>query len=61
MTTAVEEPQVEKKEKRPSTAHFKVVPETRAMRDQVRAAAAEFGKTLDRSKPLTRPVLQSIG
>src|SRR5438105_2093577 len=52
------EPQAEKKDKRPNTAAFKVVPETRALRDRVRAAAADFGKGFDRSKPLTRPVLQ---
>jgi geranylgeranyl pyrophosphate synthase len=62
VTTVVEEePKVEKKDKRPSTAHFKVVPETREMRDRVRAEAARFGKNLDRSKPLTRPVLQGMG
>src|SRR5207248_10116304 len=56
-TTAAEVPTV-KKDKRPSTAHFKIVPETRELRDRVRAAAADFGKTLDRSTPLTRPGLQ---
>ena len=56
---AVAEPAVAKKTK-PSTAHLKVVPETRDLRDQVRAAVAEFGKTLDRSKPLTKPVLQAM-
>src|SRR5262249_46561619 len=60
VTTAVETT-TEKKEKRPSTAHLKVVPETREMRDRVRAAAADFGKALDRSKPLTRPCLQQMG
>jgi geranylgeranyl pyrophosphate synthase len=44
--------------KRPSTAHLKVVPQTRDERDRVRAAAAVLGKTLDRSKPLTREALQ---
>src|SRR5262245_47619068 len=56
--TTVAEP-VAKKTK-PSTAHLKAVPETRAQRDQVRAAVAEFGKTLDRSKPLTKPILQAM-
>jgi geranylgeranyl pyrophosphate synthase len=51
----------EKKEKRPSTAHLKVVPETRAARDRVRKAAEDFGKTLDRSKPLGREALQRMG
>jgi geranylgeranyl pyrophosphate synthase len=60
VATAVE-PKAEKKDKRPSTAHFKVVPETRALRDRVRAEASRFGRTLDRSKPLTRPSLQQLG
>ena len=55
----VAEPAVAKKSK-PSTAHLKAVPETRAQRDQVRAAVAEFGKTFDRAKPLTKPVLQAM-
>jgi geranylgeranyl pyrophosphate synthase len=60
VATAVE-PKAEKKDKRPSTAHLKVVPETRALRDRVRAEAARIGRTLDRSKPLTRPGLQQLG
>ena len=55
------EPKVEKKDKRPSTAHFKIVPETRELRDRVRAEAARFGQTLDRSKPLVRSDLESLG
>jgi geranylgeranyl pyrophosphate synthase len=46
--------------KRPSTAHLKVVPETRELRDRVRAAAHQFSRTLDRSKPLTRQILQGM-
>jgi geranylgeranyl pyrophosphate synthase len=46
--------------KKPSTAHLKIVPETREMRDRVRAAAAEFARSIDRSKPLTRPDLQKM-
>jgi geranylgeranyl pyrophosphate synthase len=57
VTTAVEA----KKDKRPSTAHLKAVPETRAERDRVRKTAEEFGKTLDRSKPLERAALQKMG
>jgi geranylgeranyl diphosphate synthase type II len=53
--------QAEKKEKRPSTAHLKVVPQTRELRDRVRAEAARFGQTLDRSRPLTKPELQKMG
>lgn len=51
---------VPKKDKRASTSHLKIVPETRELRDRVRAAAAEFGKTIDRSRPLTKPVLQGM-
>jgi geranylgeranyl pyrophosphate synthase len=60
VATAVET-KTEKKDKRPSTAHLKAVPETRQLRDRVRKAAEEFGKTLDRSKPLERASLQKMG
>jgi len=53
--------QAEKKDKRPSTAHLKVVPETRELRDRVRAEAARFIHTLDRARPLTKPDLQKLG
>ena len=36
------------------------MPETRELRDRVRAEAARFGKTLDRSRPLTKPDLQQM-
>jgi geranylgeranyl pyrophosphate synthase len=54
------ETQSEKKDKRPSTAHLKVVPETRELRDRIRAEAARFGQTLDRTRPLTKPGLQQM-
>jgi geranylgeranyl diphosphate synthase type II len=54
------ETKAEKKEKRPSTAHLKVVPETRELRDRVRAVAAERGKWMDRAKPLTKQGLQMM-
>lgn len=60
MLTAAE-PQADKKDKRANTAHLKTVPETREMRDLIRAAAARHGQTLDRSRPLTRPGLQEMG
>src|SRR5205807_8892303 len=41
-----------------STAHLKAVPETRELRDRVRAAAA--GLLLDRTKPLVRNGLQKL-
>ena len=58
MATAAE-PQVEKKDKRPSTSHLKTVPETRDLRDRVRVEAARVGKTFDRSRPLTKQHLQA--
>jgi geranylgeranyl pyrophosphate synthase len=56
----VAEAKPEPKTKRPNTAHFKVVPETRELRDRVRTAAANLSKTLDRSKPLVRAELQKM-
>ncbi len=58
--TSVADPKAEKKEKRPSTSHLKVVPETRELRDRVRAEAARVGQTLDRARLLTKPVLQQM-
>jgi geranylgeranyl pyrophosphate synthase len=60
VATAIE-PTTEAKAKKPSTAHLKVVPETRELRDRVRLAAAEAARGLDRSRPLTRQGLQSLG
>jgi geranylgeranyl diphosphate synthase type II len=59
VATAVENP-VTTKPKRPSTAHLKIVPETRELRDRIRAEAERFGKTIDRARPLTKPVLQEM-
>jgi geranylgeranyl diphosphate synthase type II len=56
----VVETAVAKKDKRPSTSHLKVVPETRELRDRIRAEAHEFGKTVDRGKPLTKQTLQKM-
>jgi geranylgeranyl pyrophosphate synthase len=50
----------EPKSKRPSTSHLKVVPETRELRDRIRDEAHRFGKTIDRSKPLTKQSLQAM-
>jgi geranylgeranyl pyrophosphate synthase len=51
----------EKKDKRPSTAHLKVVPETRELRDRIRVESHAFAKPLDRSKVLTKAQLQQLG
>jgi geranylgeranyl diphosphate synthase type II len=56
--SGVAEPQA--KSKRPSTAHLKIVPETRELRDKVRSAAHQLSPLMDRSKPLTRSVLQKM-
>jgi geranylgeranyl pyrophosphate synthase len=64
VATAVEAPvhtDEPRKEKRPNSAAFKVVPETRELRDQIRLAAADFARPLDRSKPFTRAELQKMG
>jgi geranylgeranyl pyrophosphate synthase len=50
----------ETKDRRPNSSAFKVVPETRELRDRVRAAAADFGRSLDRSAPLTREGLRAM-
>jgi geranylgeranyl pyrophosphate synthase len=60
IVTAAAEPKAPRKEKR-ETAHFKIVPETRELRDRVRAEVARFSRTLDRARPLTRPGLQQMG
>jgi len=44
----------EPKSKKASTSHLKVIPETREMRDRIRAAAHDFVKTISRSQPLNR-------
>jgi geranylgeranyl pyrophosphate synthase len=48
------------KDKRPNSSAFKVVPETRELRDRVRAAAAELGQRIDRSVPLSREGLRAM-
>jgi geranylgeranyl pyrophosphate synthase len=55
------EVKADKKDKRPNSAHLKVVPETRELRDRVRAEAARLGQTLDRGRPFTKPQLQKMG
>jgi geranylgeranyl diphosphate synthase, type II len=58
--TVAAEPSAEAKPKKPSTAHLKVVPETRQLRDSIRAQAREFAQKLDRSRPLTKPEAQRL-
>lgn len=61
MATAVETPREPTIIKPASSAHFKIVPDTRAVRDQVRAEAERLGKTFDRSRALTKQSLRQLG
>ncbi|VTS06711.1 polyprenyl synthetase family protein [Tuwongella immobilis] len=54
MATVLEDTQLDPKPKKQSTAHLKVVPETRALRDRVREAARVYVTKLDKSQPLSR-------
>jgi geranylgeranyl pyrophosphate synthase len=46
------------KPKRPSTAHFKIVPQERPVRDQIRREARIVADSFDRSRTLTKDTLQ---
>lgn len=52
------EPLAEKKDKRANSAHLKVVPQEREVRDRVRVESARFAATLDKGKSLTRDELR---
>jgi geranylgeranyl diphosphate synthase type II len=52
---------VRKKGKRRSTTHLKAVPETLALREQVKAAAEEYARNLDRGRAFTRNELEHHG
>ncbi len=58
VTSADAKPQ---KKKRENTAHLKAVPQIRTERDRIRAEAARFGQTLDKSSPLTKQELRRMG
>ncbi|HKB05885.1 MAG TPA: polyprenyl synthetase family protein [Gemmataceae bacterium] len=44
----------ELKSKKATTAQFKVIPETRPLRDRIRDAAAAFARSLEKARPLTK-------
>ena len=44
----------ESKSKKATTAAFKVIPETRSLRDRIRDAAGPYMRPFDRSRPFTR-------
>lgn len=52
---------VKKKGKRRSSTHLKMVPETLELREQVRDAASEFSRGLDRARAFTRDELEKYG
>ncbi len=60
MTSAVETETETPRSKKPNTASFKAVPETREMRDRVRQAVQGFCKTIDRTRPLTRDLTREM-
>jgi len=59
VATAVEA-KPDKKDKRPSTSHFKIVPETRELRDRLRAEAHAFGQTLDTGRDRRSPCCDTV-
>jgi len=62
VTTLAAEPEVKPsgKPKKPSTAHLKVVPETRELRERIRKEAAFFMQAMDRTQPLSKASLQQM-
>ena len=62
-TTAVAEDVVphKRKRKRRSTSHLKAVPDTLALREEIKAAAQRVGESLDKSQPFTKDQLEQIG
>jgi geranylgeranyl pyrophosphate synthase len=48
------------KSRRRNTSHLKVVPETRALREQLRARAVEVAARLDKSRPLGKDEMEAI-
>ena len=49
-----------KKSKRRQTAHLKLVPPTRELRERLQARAAEVASKLDKSRPLTKDEMESL-
>lgn len=61
MATAILEPAAPPaKVKKPSTAHLKVVPQERTVRDRIRTEAVRCAQGVDRGRPLTKPALQEM-
>jgi hypothetical protein len=49
-----------KKSKRRQTAHLKLVPPTKELRERLQARAVEIAATLDKSRPLTKDEMEKL-
>lgn len=49
-----------KKSRRRKTSHLKLVPETRELREQLKARCDEVGGRLDKSRPLTKDEMETV-
>ncbi len=56
-----EDPLPQKRTRRKSTSHLKLVPETLEARERIKAAAEEFARSLDKAKPFSRNDLEGWG
>jgi geranylgeranyl pyrophosphate synthase len=54
------EAEAPKKSKRRQTAHLKLVPQDRALREALQARAAEVAARLDKSRPLTKDEMETV-
>ncbi|MEX2112725.1 MAG: polyprenyl synthetase family protein [Pirellulales bacterium] len=57
---AQDDPALPKKPRRRNTSHLKVVPETLALREQIRAAAIQVTSRLDKSRPLAKDEMEQV-
>jgi geranylgeranyl pyrophosphate synthase len=53
-------PEAPRRSKRRQTAHLKIVPETRELRDRLHARCADVAARLDKSRPLTKDEMEAI-
>ena len=49
-----------RKSKRRQTAHLKLVPQTKELREKLQARAAEVAAKLDKSRPLTKDEMEAL-
>lgn len=49
-----------KKSKRKSTSHLKLVPESKALREEMRLRCADVASKLDKSRPLSKDEMEQI-